>query len=266
MGWLTMAAAQNWPPKSWTQAVDPFHIVGPVYYVGSAELAAYLLVDESGLVLVNVGLPENVPMVFASIRQLGHDPADIQAILLTQAHFDHAGGAEEIARLNGIHVLAGAKDQRLLMAGGLNDPVFGDRVPFPGLAPTSLMPIQGGDWLEFGDLRIHAIATPGHTPGSTSWLLGLPGGERVLIQASVSLIYPERLHANAIYPHAFADFAQTTATLNEVNADYYLPDHMQFAKPSGAMDADINPDWFKDRDVLNRQLLKTQRLLLAHRR
>src|SRR5918998_2521922 len=72
---------------SWTQPAPPFRIADRLYYVGSRELAAYLIDSGDGLILLDGGVPENAPHVLASIRALGFDPKRVRLLLNSQAHF-----------------------------------------------------------------------------------------------------------------------------------------------------------------------------------
>ncbi|MCB1049498.1 MAG: MBL fold metallo-hydrolase [Acidobacteria bacterium] len=252
---------EDWPPADWTQQQAPFAIEGSVYYVGGAELTAYLLVDEAGLILINVGMAENVSLVFDNIRQLGFDPAKIHYLLITQAHFDHAGGAQSIQAETQAEVVAGFGDTSLLLSGGKNDHVFGDRLLF---APVNrVRGVKNGDHIQCGQLTVEAVATPGHTPGSTSWRYeDAKTGKTFFFQASLSLLDDAEIHNNALYPQVAQDFASTLEKLTRENADFYLPDHLQFAKPPDALaDAVPNPEWFRDRSLLTRQIERCQKAL-----
>ncbi|MDJ0842497.1 MAG: MBL fold metallo-hydrolase [Acidobacteriota bacterium] len=259
---VTFGAAGDWPPEVWTRPTDPFHIDGPVYYVGSRELTAYLLVDEAGLVLINVGMQENVPLVFASIRKLGFDPQRIRYLLITQAHMDHAGGAALVREETGAVVLAGVADVPLLQRGGLEDHVFADRLPFkPVTEPRGL---RHGERVVCGKLSLETIAIPGHTPGSSSWLLRRekPEPVRMLFLGSLSVLPDARLIENPIYPTVVDDFRTSYRRLESVRADYVFPDHFMFAHPPGVTHEDKpRGEWFKRPELLTAQIDRSRKAL-----
>lgn len=263
LGLITISTtAMEWPPKTWTQPEEPFHMVGPIYYVGGAELTAYLLVDEQGMILVNVGMAENVPMVLASIRKLGFDPAELKYLLITQAHMDHAGGAALIQKKTGVLVMAGEADLSLLRSGGLKDYVFGDELPFEPV--EKVKGLKDNDIIELGKLKLKTLAIPGHTPGSCGWLLETKQG-KVFLQGSISLLDDAELHNNAIYPHAITDFQKTLARLQNLKPDFILPDHMVFAHPKGMGHQDKPAlEWFKRLEILENQLKRTGKKLHKH--
>src|SRR3954467_3771304 len=88
----------------WNKPSEPFRIVGPVHYVGTNELGAYLITTPAGHILVDGGLPESAPLIEASIRALHFDPKDIRVLLTTQAHFDHVGSMAHFQKLSGARV------------------------------------------------------------------------------------------------------------------------------------------------------------------
>lgn len=254
----------QWPPASWTEVLPPFPIHGPVHYVGSRELSAYLLEDEAGLILVNIGMEANVPMVLSSIRSLGFDPGKIKYLLITQAHFDHGGGAALLREQTGAQVMAGPADAELMKRGGMGDYVFGDQLPFPAVA--EVVPANHGETLVLGKLHLTVIATPGHTPGSTSWMLSVetPDGKKTtyLLQASISVLEDAQLVENPVYPQVQADFLSTLQKFEALEADFYLPDHLSFARPQGTDPKAIpKTEWFTDRSILTRQHARSHKNL-----
>jgi metallo-beta-lactamase class B len=58
----------------WEEPQDPFHIAGPLYYVGTKGLASFLFATSEGLILLNTGDPTSGPMIEQSIKTLGFDP------------------------------------------------------------------------------------------------------------------------------------------------------------------------------------------------
>src|SRR5271169_818394 len=89
----THAQVQTNP--DWLTPIAPFHIAGNLYYVGSKDLASYLIVTPKGLILINPSFKESVPLIRSSVEQLGFKFKDIKILLISHAHGDHdAGGAE----------------------------------------------------------------------------------------------------------------------------------------------------------------------------
>src|SRR5436190_7282856 len=67
----------------------PFKIAGNLYYVGTADLAVYLVNTPQGNILINSDFKEDVPAIKKSIEQLGFKYGDTKIILISHAHGDH---------------------------------------------------------------------------------------------------------------------------------------------------------------------------------
>jgi metallo-beta-lactamase class B len=176
-------------------------------------------------VLLDAGVPGNAPLILANIRRLGFDPRDVRWILNSQAHCDHAGGLAALARETGAQVIAAAADSQALARGGLGDPHYGDALPFPPVRVTRT--VQDGETLRLGELTLTAHATPGHTPGNTSWTWRSCEAGRCLAMVLVgSLSAPEyRLVGNAAYPAIVQDFERSFATVAALPCDVALGPH-----------------------------------------
>src|SRR5260370_17567586 len=92
---LTCVAAD---PPEWRQPFAAHRVVGNVYYVGTYDLASFLIVTPAGNVLINGGLGDSVPLMQKSVAGLGFQWKDIRWMLTPQAHFDHVAACAEIQR------------------------------------------------------------------------------------------------------------------------------------------------------------------------
>ena len=90
-----ISAAESTPldanAASWASPFEPFTVIGNIHYVGSGDVAAYLITTTDGHVLLDGGAPQTGPMVIAHIAALGFDIRDVKYVLNTHAHIDHAG-------------------------------------------------------------------------------------------------------------------------------------------------------------------------------
>ena len=80
--------------------------------------------------------------------------------MLTHSHFDHGGAALEVQKATGAPVYIHRAQEELQ---GL--PVGAD------LSAVTKKYVVDGDVVTAGLVRLKAIATPGHAPGSVSWYL-----------------------------------------------------------------------------------------------
>jgi hydroxyacylglutathione hydrolase len=107
--------------------------------------------------------------VEAAIDAAVRDGRTVTHALVSHHHFDHVNGLPAVLGQGGIRV-------------------FAHRADIPRLAPEiqrDASPVDAGDAIEVGPLRIAAMHTPGHTPGSTCWHTeeGLFAGDTVFVNA-----------------------------------------------------------------------------------
>src|ERR1700761_2182911 len=82
----------------WSKPYPPFRIAGNLYYVGTYDLACYLITTPTGDILINTGLPGSDTMIRKHIEALGFKFRDIKILLATHAHFDHVGAMAAIRK------------------------------------------------------------------------------------------------------------------------------------------------------------------------
>lgn len=155
----------------WSDPAPPARIDGNVFYVGTCGITVLLVASPQGHVLIDSGPAEAAPQVLANIRRLGLDPHHVKWIMATHAHHDHVGGLAALKAATGAMVAALPVQTRELARGEPfpDDPQFG---AIHGFAPVRVdRVLQDGLPLQLGSIRVTAFATPGHTKGSTSWVI-----------------------------------------------------------------------------------------------
>src|SRR5437667_11265212 len=103
---------------NWTRPFPPFRIVGNVYWVGSYDLATYLITTPQGNILINTGVGDTATQIKASVEQLGFKLTDTKILTATHGHFDHVAGLAELTRMTGARVIVSAEGKELLESGG----------------------------------------------------------------------------------------------------------------------------------------------------
>ena len=73
----------------WHKAFPAFQIAGELYYVGTADLAVYLVQHPQGNILINSDFEQDLPLIKASIESLGFRYKDTKILLISHAHGDH---------------------------------------------------------------------------------------------------------------------------------------------------------------------------------
>ena len=214
--------------EEWNKPQAPFHIFGNTYYVGVAGISVLLIDAGSELVLVDGGLPQSAELVVSGIRELGFDPATITTIVLSHAHFDHAGGIAALQRLSGAQVLTSIEGARALRAGDLmeDDPLFGsgiDKRGFP--AVHNVIAVEPGVDQLFGNAVLHALYTPGHTPGGMSWTWSTCEDEVCL-----NIAYADSISAVSAPEYRFSDglgaaIRESANIIAGLDCDIFLSTH-----------------------------------------
>jgi metallo-beta-lactamase class B len=233
-----LAFAQNdRASRAGNKPVEPFKLIGNIYYVGASDVTSFLITTPQGLILLDGGFAETAPMIQKNIEKLGFKVSDVHILLNSHAHLDHAGGLAALKQISGAKMVASAGDKPLLEAGGHNDPQFGNSLVFP---PVQVDQVIGDtETIELGNVVLHAVLTPGHTPGCTTWTMQAQERGRtydVVFFCSTSAPDPYRLVNNKAYPQIVTDYVHTFARLGALPCDVFLGPHGSFFHLQEKMD------------------------------
>jgi metallo-beta-lactamase class B len=210
----------------WNRPATPHQIIGPIWFVGTNNLAVFLITTPSGHILMDPGYEQTVPLVKESIGKLGYKYEDIKLLHNTQAHFDHAAGLAQIKQDTGARLAVSAPDAALLEAGGRGDFLFADRYTFPPVKVDRVL--EDGDVIELGNVRLTARLTPGHTKGATTFTMTADDRGRayqVVFAASTTVNDGTQLVDNPTYPEIVEDWQRTYAVLESLSPGVWLSQH-----------------------------------------
>ncbi|HER07888.1 MAG TPA: MBL fold metallo-hydrolase [Bacteroides sp.] len=149
-------------------------------------VAAYLLYRPGHALVVDSGRGGSAEKILEKLREEGLQPEMLDLLILTHAHFDHAGSAARLKELTGCRIMVHRSEADRLRRGFTSLPggtrwkakilvglgrVFARRLgKYEGVEPDILVD-KSSDLKEFG-FPARVIHTPGHTPGSMVVLTG----------------------------------------------------------------------------------------------
>jgi metallo-beta-lactamase class B len=196
---------------------EPVKVFDNFYFVGMTEFSAWAVTTSAGIIVIDPVFDYSVEdEVVEGLRKLGLDPADIEYVLISHGHLDHAGGAKLLQERFGARVLLTAADWDLL-----------DR-DNPAWKPRRDIEITDGQKLTLGDTTLTLHFTPGHTNGTVSTLIPLRDGAA----SHVAALWGGTLFNFGPDAARFAAYAESAARFRELataaGADVLLSNHTDY--------------------------------------
>ena len=214
---LLPVAARAQANPDWHRAIPGFKIAGNLYYVGTADLAAYLIATPQGNILINGNFKQDVPAIRKSIEGLGFKYADTKILLISHAHGDHD---------EGIGLIKSDTGARLMVMDADVAAVESTAPGRPGAKVDRIL--HDRDTVDLGGSTLTARLTPGHTPGCTTWMMQVVESGRTLnavIVGSPNVNAGYVLVNNRSYPQIASDYVKTFALLKTTPVDLFLGAH-----------------------------------------
>lgn len=214
----------NAPWKLW---VDPFRIAPNIYYVGNEWVGIFLVSYEGGLIIIDTAVHENLYLTLEAIRKLGFDPYQIKHIMLTHCHCDHAYGARALHELTGAPIWLSHEDAEFRTSPANTEMGLEFR-----LIPYEVdQYYDNSTVMEFGSVKIQTFLTPGHTPGTTSFLITSPSENGKPITAGLhGGVGPMTMSDSYLNKYGLSkdlrhQFLETTESLKQFHVDIAIPSH-----------------------------------------
>jgi metallo-beta-lactamase class B len=213
----------------WMTPIAPFKIADNLYYVGSRDLASYLIVTLQGDILINSSLEASPALIRKSIEQLGFRLTDVRILLISHAHWDHDAGSAEVKRLTHAKYMVMDTDVPVVETGGAKDFTY-PTVRYPPAKVDRVL--HDGDEVRLGGAVLVAHKTAGHTRGCTTWTmrtmdLGKP--VNVVIVGSWNVNKEFRLVDRPGQPASYSgiadDYRKTFRLLKALPCDVFLGAH-----------------------------------------
>ena len=126
------------------------------YLVGDEQTGKALVIDPGG----------NAKAIFAAA---GQKQWQIERILITHAHFDHIGGADELRDLTDVDISVPIGEENMAA-----DPVKNcsySMLGRPVVIQNAVKTIRPGEELFVGSMKVTALSVPGHSPAGMAYLV-----------------------------------------------------------------------------------------------
>jgi glyoxylase-like metal-dependent hydrolase (beta-lactamase superfamily II) len=214
---------------------------------------AYLLADggETALVDTAVATPEASEQLEAALADHGHGFADIDTVVLTHWHYDHAGLAGAIQAESGATVYAHADDAdlishdeaaieslrdrqaRRMAQWGMPDEKRSKLKAFmtaslttAGGEPVDVDPLEDGEALDVAGRRLEVLHVPGHTAGLSAF--ALDGGSEAFVGDAILPVYTPNIGGADVRVEApLSTYARSLERLIELDFDRIWPGHRE---------------------------------------
>jgi metallo-beta-lactamase class B len=204
-------------PNGWNDPFPPHKIMDNFYYVGTKELATFLIVTPQGNILMNSNYEASVPVIKANVEKLGFKLSDTKILIAGHAHPDHVEGDAMMKELTGAQVVVGRVDEaktREFRPGGKEHPV--DRL------------IDDGGTVTLGGTTLTAHIMPGHTRGCLAWSTTLKENGKsyyTFIECSLNGRFVNTLDQ---YPGILDDFRATYKKARTFPVELWVSSHASF--------------------------------------
>jgi glyoxylase-like metal-dependent hydrolase (beta-lactamase superfamily II) len=215
--------------------------LGPhLHRIGNDIVAAYLVVTDDGVTVVDAGLPGHWKDLVDELTSLGLSPADVKGVVLTHGDADHIGFAERLRRDHGVPVFVHAADAERARTGAKPKVAAGPMRLVPTLGffayalrkravPTTyvseVVEVHDGEVLDLPGAPV-VIGLPGHSPGSIA--VHVPSADAVFVGDALTTRHV-LTGREGLQPAPFTDDpAAALASLDRlagVQASWVLPGH-----------------------------------------
>jgi metallo-beta-lactamase class B len=214
----------------WDEPAEPEHIFGPIHFVGTQSLAAWLIkATDDDYILLNTGTQRSGPLIEASIRKKV-DPRRIKLLLAGHAHFDHVGGHAHIKKIADpdVRVAMFAEDVPRMTSGGIYDFRYGNVSAFLFDPVKVTEELRDGQDVCLRDTCLTALKTAGHTEGSTTFMMKVVErgkAYRVVFLDGTGVNPGYRVLKQPSYPKIARDYCNTFRLVASWTPDLWFTAH-----------------------------------------
>ena len=193
----------------WEGKIEPFKIIGNVYFVGTFQSSTHLIDTGDGLILIDPGYNNTLYLVIDSIYKLGFKPKDVKYIINSHWHWDHCEATAALCDLSGAKTLIGRYDKE-------------DALRY---FDADIL-VKDGDTLSLGNTTITFLETPGHTKGTISFFFNVEEDGKVYRVGMFGGAGANTLVKGELYYDGCRDdYAQSIERLKKQTVNVFIGNH-----------------------------------------
>ena len=213
-------AARAVPDRA-TWYARPYKVFDNLYFLGTQIHSAWALTTSAGIIVIDTLFDyASGPEIVDGLSALGLNPKDIKYVLISHAHGDHDQGAAMLQSRYGAKVVMGAADWETTLQRPASAP--------GGVPKRDIAVGPEGRQIALCDTIVDVIATPGHTPGTLSYLFKVRDGNRTLTVAysgGTAFNFPRSAENFAIYRDSASKMG---AAAKAAGATIVMSNHTEF--------------------------------------
>lgn len=221
-------------------------IIEEVYLVGGGMIGlshpsdsyVYLIDGKSEIALIDAGVGIDSEQIFHNIENEGYQLSDIKKVILTHTHADHAGGCRDFKEKAKsllfvpqaeVGLFEGGSDDELGLNIAKESGIYLPDYVFPHCKVD--YPVKHNETIKVGNLSLRSVNVPGHSPGSTCFLMEKEK-RRILFTGDV-VFYDGEIGLLNYSGSNLADYRKYITRLANLSVDVLLPGHKMFTLRGG---------------------------------
>jgi metallo-beta-lactamase class B len=201
---------------------SPYKVFDNLYWLGTRQHSSWALDTSAGLIIIDTNFAwATQPEIIDGLTRLGRNPRDIKYVIISHAHGDHDQGAAELQSRYGAKVVMGAPDwdatlQRPASAAG-------------GVPKRDITVGPEGTKVTLGDTTVTVVATPGHTPGTLSYVFPVKDqGKTVMVAYSGGTLTGAFGTDGARWDESIASQKKIATAAADAGASVLLSNHSEY--------------------------------------
>jgi len=147
-----------------------------LYWLGTRQHSSWALQTSAGIIMIDTNFAWAAqPEIVEGLTKLGLNPSNVKFAIISHAHGDHDQGAALLQTEFGAKIVMGAADWE--------DTLKRSPDAAGGVPKRDISVGPDGYKLTLGDTTVTIVYTPGHTPGTLSYIFPVKDGGRTVTVA-----------------------------------------------------------------------------------